>query len=201
MAPHIFETKLAPFVPPLGPQPPNPSFYSPHQVTLQMKEKVFSLTGDDFTVSTVEGQSVCKCKGKMLSLHNKKVFTDLAGQEIFELKNKTLALFKSFTAKSPAGHDFEVKGHFSVGKSHSTCVFKNFSSNEEVELEIRGDWLDRSARIEFGGRPVAHISRSFFNVREMFGDKQTYFVSVAANVDLSMIAALCVCLDEKENEK
>jgi len=28
-----------------------------------------------------------------------------------------------------------------------------------------------------------------------------YFVAVAGNVDLSMIAACCVALDEKENEK
>ena len=31
--------------------------------------------------------------------------------------------------------------------------------------------------------------------------KSQYFVTVAPNVDLSMIAAICVCLDEKENEK
>jgi len=201
MAPHLFETKLAAFVPPLGPQPPNALFYSPNQVTLQMKEKVFSLSGDDFTVKTVDGHEVCKCKGKVLSLHDKKKFTDITGKDIFELKNKTLALFKSFVATSPEGHGFEVKGHFSIGKSHSTCEFKNFADGQKVELEIHGDWFDRSARIEFGGRPVAHISRSFFNVREIFGDKQSYFVSVAPNVDLSMIAALCVCLDEKENEK
>jgi hypothetical protein len=28
-----------------------------------------------------------------------------------------------------------------------------------------------------------------------------YFVHVAPNVDLTMIAAVCVCLDEKENDK
>jgi len=201
MAPHIFETKLAAFTPPLGPQPPNPAFYSPNQVTLQMREKVFSLTGDDFIVQTVDGLPICKVKGKLISLHGKKAFTDMAGQEIFDLKSKTLALFKSFTGTSPVGHNFEVKGHFSIGKSKSTCHFKNFSNGQEIELEIRGDWFDRSADIVYGGLPVAHISRSFVNVREIFGDKQTYFVSVAPNVDLSLIAALCVCLDEKENEK
>jgi uncharacterized protein YxjI len=138
-----------------------------------MREKVFSLTGDDFIVQTTDGLPVCKVKGKLISLHAKKVFTDMGGQEIFELKNKTLALFKSFVATSPVGHDFEVKGHFAVGKSKSTCHFKNFSNGQEVELEIRGDWFDRSADIVFGGVPVAHISRSFVNVREIFGDKQT----------------------------
>jgi len=39
------------------------------------------------------------------------------------------------------------------------------------------------------------------NVREVFGDKQSYFVTVAPGVDLTLIAAICVCLDERENEK
>lgn len=48
---------------------------------------------------------------------------------------------------------------------------------------------------------MATIGRSYFNMREIFGGQQTYYVTVAAGVDLSLIAAICVCLDEKENEK
>lgn len=57
--------------------------------------------------------------------------------------------------------------------SKSTVHFKNASNGREVELDVRGDWFDRSANITFGGEPVAHISRSFFNVREIFADKDT----------------------------
>lgn len=165
--------QLTAFQPPLGPQPANNALYSPDQVTLQMKEKVLSLSGDDFTVKTVDGMDVCKVEGKTLSLHSKKTFTDMAGKEIFELSNKTLALFKSFRGTSPSGYDFEVKGHFGLGKSRSTCEFKNASDGRQLELEIKGDWFDRSATIELGGRPVAEITRKFMNVREIFGDKQT----------------------------
>jgi hypothetical protein len=37
-----------------------------------MKEKVFSLSGDDFTVETVDGTKVCKCKGKVMSISDRK---------------------------------------------------------------------------------------------------------------------------------
>ena len=57
--------------------------------------------------------------------------------------------------------------------SESKVHFKNASDGHEVELDVRGDWFDRSANITFGGQPVAHISRSFFNVREIFADKDT----------------------------
>lgn len=60
---------LKAFDPPLG---PTLSQCLPEPVTLHMKEKAFSLTGDDFTVKTVAGAEVCKCKGKLLSLSDKK---------------------------------------------------------------------------------------------------------------------------------
>ncbi|KAF2769258.1 hypothetical protein EJ03DRAFT_351414 [Teratosphaeria nubilosa] len=195
MAPH-----LVAFTPPLGPQPVNAHLYSPNPVTLQMKEKVFSLSGDDFTVKTVDGLEVCKCHGKVVSAHGKKKFTDMADNELFTLKNKMLAIQKSFHGDSPNGHDFEVKGHFKLMGSRSTVTFKNAADGVEYELEVHGDWIDKSASITYGGRPVAHISRSIFNAREIFGDKQTYFVTVAPNVDLSLIAGICVCIDERENE-
>nr|OQO26957.1 hypothetical protein B0A51_05956 [Rachicladosporium sp. CCFEE 5018] len=192
---------LAPFQVPIGPQPPNVAFYSPEPQTLQMKEKVFSLSGDDFSVTTVSGIQVCKVKGKAVSLHDTKKFTDMMNNELFTLKNKTLAIHKSFVGTSPHGHDFEVKGKFSIGTSKSQVVFKNAADGAAIELDVKGDWFDRKASITLGGRPVAEIQRSFANVRQIFGDKQTYFVTVAPNVDLTLIAALCICLDEKENEK
>ncbi|KAM0701312.1 hypothetical protein Q7P35_011673 [Cladosporium inversicolor] len=192
---------ITPFNPPLGPQPANAAFYSPEPTTLQMKEKILSLSGDDFTITTASGTPVCKCKGKVFSLHGTKAFTDLQGNELFTVKKKMLALQKSFVCDSPQGYSFEVKGHFSFGSSKSSVHFKNAADGQAVELDLKGDWFDRSAKITLNGQPVAEVSRKFFNVREMFGDKQTYFVTVAPNVDLTLIAAICVCLDERENEK
>jgi len=88
-----------------------------------------------------------------------------------------------------------------VGSSKSEVHFTNASNHLPVVLHVKGDWFDRSANITFNDQPVAHISRSFVNVREVFGDKQSYFVTVAPGVDLTLIAAICVCLDERENEK
>ena len=57
--------------------------------------------------------------------------------------------------------------------SKSAVTFKNASDGKQIELEIKGDWMDRSAEITWEGKPVATISRKFFNAREFFGDKQT----------------------------
>jgi len=63
--------------------------------------------------------------------------------------------------------------------------------------------FDKSAQITIGegGPAVASISRSLMTAGQILGGQQTYYVTVAPGVDLSLMAALCVCLDEKENEK
>lgn len=135
---------------------------------------MFSLSGDDFTVRTAEGQDVLKVKGKFISLRDSKKFTDMQDNEIFTLQNKILTIHKSFDGVSPDGaHNFEVKGKWKLMGSKSAVTFKNASDGADVELEVRGDWLDRKAEIKLGDQLVASVSRKFFNAREFFGDKQT----------------------------
>ena len=150
---------MQPFDPPLGPHPPRPDLYAPNSVTLTMKEKVLSLTGDDFTVKTVDGNDVCKVKGKYFSIHDSKKFTDMKGDELFTIKNKMLSIHKSFKGESPNGFGFEVKGHFSIGSSKSSVHFTNAADGKEYELKVKGDWFDRSAAITLDDRPVAEIKR------------------------------------------
>ncbi|KAG8533269.1 uncharacterized protein KY384_002052 [Bacidia gigantensis] len=202
---------LQPFNPPVGILS---NFCQPHPVTLKMKEKGMfsgSITGDDFSITDVNGREVCKCKGKVMSISARKIFTDPSGRELFHLKNKLLALAKSFIGESPDGKQlFEVKGKFSrlaidkllaVLSSKSTISFINASTNQSMTLDLKGDWLDRSAEVTLQGRPVATISRSFLNFGQLVSDKQTYYVNCAPGVDLVLMAAICVCLDERENDK
>lgn len=85
--------------------------------------------------------------------------------------------------------------------SKSSIHFINASNSEAVKLELKGDWLDRSAKVTFQGRPVATIGRSYMNFGQMFSDRQTYYVTVAPGVDVALMAAICVCLDERENDQ
>lgn len=48
---------------------------------------------------------------------------------------------------------------------------------------------------------MAKIRRDFFNAREFFTGGQTYGVEVAPNVDLALIAAIVVGVDEQRNER
>ena len=67
---------------------------------------------------------------------------------------------------------------------------------------MKGNWLDTSAEIvdEASGAVVARIDRKFFNARELLLGHQTYHLTVAPGVDMALLAAMCICLDEKRNE-
>lgn len=83
-----------------------------------------------------------------------------------------------------------------------TVTFKNASTGQPVTLVLSGDMFGRSATIVIeNGPPVAQIKRKSLNVSNLFFDKQTYFVDVAPGVDLALIAAVCICLDEIENDQ
>jgi len=190
--------QLAPVTPPLG---VNPNYCMAKQTTLVLKEKVWSLSGDSFSVTDEAGMAVCKCQGKTFSFSDRKEFADNQGRPLFDLRNKLMSIHKTFYAQAPNGdHLFEVKSKFSIGKSKMIATFNNASTNAPIELLVKGDWFDRSATITLNGMVIAQISRHFMNMREIFAGQQTYYVTIAPNVDLAMMAAICICLDEKENE-
>jgi alkaline phosphatase D len=67
---------------------------------------------------------------------------------------------------------------------------------------MKGNFFDTCADItdSKSGQIVARIDRKLFNARDLFGGQQTYVVSVAQGVDLALMVAMCICLDERRNE-
>lgn len=88
-----------------------------------------------------------------------------------------------------------------VGSNKTYGKFHSTRGRDEV-LFMKGDFFDTKATItdEATGTVVATIDRKFFNAKEMIFGKQTYAVTVAPGMDISLVVAMCVALDEKENE-
>jgi uncharacterized protein YxjI len=71
---------------------------------------------------------------------------------------------------------------------------------------MKGKWHAVTASIidESNGMVVAEIKRDLGGVglgREAIFNKQTYEVKVAPGVDMALMAAMCICLDEKTDKK
>ncbi len=68
---------------------------------------------------------------------------------------------------------------------------------------MKGNWFDSYADIvdESTGAIVARIDRKLLSGRDIFFGQQTYAVQVAPGADMALMAAMCICLDEKNNEQ
>jgi len=68
---------------------------------------------------------------------------------------------------------------------------------------MKGGWFDHSADIveTTSGATVARIDRKMLNARDLAFGQDTYAVVVAPGVDAALMAALCICFDEKNHEK
>lgn len=191
---------------------------------LVLKERLASLSGDSFHVTTAAGQPVVQVKGEAFSLSGRKHVQDLNGNNLFDIRKQHFALFSTYYCEDANKQKvMEVKSkfssmaypsiysmlpentltHFSVGTSKATVTFNNaLAGGQPVELSMKGDFLDRKADIvdTATGEPVASIRKKSLNMRNLLGGQQTYIVAVAPGVDISLIVAMCVCFDEKNNE-
>ncbi|EOD45603.1 putative duf567 domain protein [Neofusicoccum parvum] len=192
--------QLPPYPTPLG---IFPSFFARQAEPLVLKEKVMSLSGDSFSVKTVDGRAILQVKGEYFSLSGRKHVMDMQGNVLFTIRKEHFSIPACYYAEDPSGRRIlEVKSKFSFLSSKANCNFTSVDGKKE-SLHMKGDFFDTTADItdEATGQLVATIDRKFFNAREIFGGQQTYVVTVAPNVDMAVIAAMCICLDEKRNEK
>lgn len=86
--------------------------------------------------------------------------------------------------------------------SKATIQFRA-KDGRDIVLKMKGNWFDTAADIveESSGAVVARIDRSLLNKRELLWGQQTYALTVAPGVDMALMVAACVALDEKNNEK
>ncbi|WRT66012.1 uncharacterized protein IL334_002963 [Kwoniella shivajii] len=189
---------LHPINPPLG---LHANYFAQQPTTLVLKEKVFSWSGDDFSVKDTNGHTVVRCHGQSMSFRDRKVINDANGQFLFGLRNKLLSIHKTFVGETQDERElFRIRKRMSLG-SKMEATFVNPATSQTITLVLKGDFWGGSADISIENGPVvAQISRELFNARQIFGDQQTYYVTVAPGVDLALIAAICICFDEAKNE-
>ncbi|KAE8419495.1 tubby C-terminal-like domain-containing protein [Aspergillus pseudocaelatus] len=178
-------------------------FIAQQSEVLVLKEKVLSLSGDSFDVRLVSGEPTFRIKGKPLSISGRKSVFDMAGNHLFDIVKEHLHLHSTYAIQALDGSKLlEVKSSFSLIGSNATATFTSPSTDGIVSLNMKGNWRSRKASIvdDATGAVVAQIDRKRFNARQIFFHQQTYAVMVAPGVDLALIAALCVCFDEKNND-
>ncbi|KAG5663261.1 hypothetical protein KAF25_001197 [Fusarium avenaceum] len=179
------------------------SFIANQTETLVLKEKVMSLTGDSFDIKLANGQPILKVEGKVMSISGRKKVFDMNGNHLFSIAKEHLHIHTTYAVEDPNGVKImEVKNSFKLIGSKATATFTSNNGTAEV-LEMKGSWFDFAADIfdKSTNTVVARIDRKLLSGRDVLFGQQTYALMVAPGVDMALMAALCICMDEKNNEK
>ncbi|KAJ5191923.1 uncharacterized protein N7498_010908 [Penicillium cinerascens] len=178
-------------------------FVSSEPQTLVLREKVLSVSGDSFEIKLADGQPILKVHGAWVSLSGRKKVEDAHGKHLFDIVKEHLHLHSTYAIEDPHHKKVcEVKSNLTVLGSKATATFTDHN-DKAVTFIMKGGWYDHSADIvnHKTGQTVARIDRKLLSGRDLAFGQQTYAVIVAPGVDAALIAALCICFDEKNNDE
>ncbi|KAK3358806.1 tubby C-terminal-like domain-containing protein [Lasiosphaeria hispida] len=171
--------------------------------TLVLREKVMSLSGDSFEIKLQNGQPVLRVQGKVMSISGRKSVYDMAGTHLFDIVKEHLHIHATYAALDPSGRKLlEVKSSFALLGSKATATFTNATTGTPESLQMKGNWFDSAADIVDlkSGATVGRIDRKLLSGRDILFGQQTYALTVAPGADMALMVAMCICMDEKNNE-
>ncbi|KAF2755383.1 DUF567-domain-containing protein [Pseudovirgaria hyperparasitica] len=170
--------------------------------SLMIKERVMSLSSDNFEIYTVDGKMAFKVAGKYFSLSGRKELYDSNNKHLFTIRKRHLTIHTTFYLEDPAGKEIlEAKSSFAMFGSKFTARFTSLDGRA-VELKLKCNFFDTAQITDANNQnlPLAQINRIHFKKRDLFLGQQVYELIVYPGVDMSLMVAMCICLDEKKNE-
>ncbi|TMW57889.1 hypothetical protein Poli38472_013363 [Pythium oligandrum] len=185
-------------------------FCSSTAVTLHLKDKFWSLSGDDFTICDVQtGQVYFRIRGSDFSLSERKALLDENYVAIAHMREApftlTNDLFNVYADADSKKFLFTIESTLSVFSSVLKVNFLNQVTGMRCKMGLEGDWRARNAVIWLDageGRfiVVARVTRAATTGRSILLGKHDYYVEIAPNVDLALIVLICVAMDESSRD-
>jgi len=193
-----------------------------HSLDLAMKEKVLSLSGDDFTITDKEsGQPMYKIHGKAFSMRDKKKLLDVHGNMIGTIKEKHLTMHRRmYILDSDKMVRVVVRksSYFQLAASADAWILKKPLKMDDInkaetksrpaDICMGGNWRSKnfifvmnpsSPAVQIAGgqqQVIAKTQRKGMNARGLLAGKDTYYIHIPAYVDAALILLLSVTLDE-----
>lgn len=180
-------------------------FCAPYPIELTVQRKMLTVTGGDFTVTDANGNIVFKVAGKVLSLHDRRVLQDIAGNPLLTMKEKTFSMHNRWEAFRGDNSDdqnllFAAKKSSVFQLKTALDVFMAANKDEKLcDFHVKGSYFDRSCTVYHADRIVAEMKRKHTVANVLLG-KDTFLVVVQPGVDYAFIVALIVILDEINKE-
>ncbi|KAI3677710.1 hypothetical protein L6452_36976 [Arctium lappa] len=186
----------------------SPHFLAPYPIDLTIVKKLLTLSDGNFAVADLNGNVIFKVKGKHISLRDRRLLLDAAGNPILSFQKKLLSIHNRWVVFRGDSSDtkdiiFSAKQSSLIQFKTSLDVFLGFNEKEDVcDFKVKGSWFDRSCTIyaRDGTTIVAQMHKKHTVQSIAFG-KDTFAVTVYPNVDYAFVVALVVILHEINEEK
>uniref|UniRef100_A0A0D6R3E9 Protein LURP-one-related 15 n=1 Tax=Araucaria cunninghamii TaxID=56994 RepID=A0A0D6R3E9_ARACU len=181
-------------------------FCAPYPIELTVQQKAISFSGGDFTVTDSGGNVVFKVAGKVMSLHDRRVLQDAAGNPLLTLKQKTFTMHRTWEAYRGNSSDqqnflFTARKSSMIQLKTALDVFLAGNKDEKhTDFHVKGSFLERSCTIYRGDRIVAEMKRKHTVTNVLLG-KDTFVVVMQPGIDYAFIVALIVLLDEINDDR
>ncbi|KAD6120312.1 hypothetical protein E3N88_11583 [Mikania micrantha] len=174
-----------------------PNFLAPRPVDLIIDKKLWN---GNFTITDVNGNVVFKVKEKFMSLRERRVLFDAAGNPILSFQKKVMSFLESWQAFKGDSKDSKDK-LFSVKRSSlfqirvSLNVFLASNAQNPYDFKVKGSWFGGSCTIyaRDGTTIIAKMEKKHTVGSVLFG-KDKFKVTVHPNVDYAFIVALILIL-------
>ncbi|CAL5192424.1 unnamed protein product [Lathyrus oleraceus] len=180
-----------------------PQYCAPYAIDLTIVRKVMTISDGNFAVTDVNGNMVFNVKGSLVTLRDRRVLLDAAGNPITTLRRKIVTMhdrWEAFRGESTEAKDliFTLKRSSLIQFKTKLHVFLAGNTKEDVcDFKVKGSWLERSCMIYAGesNNIVAQMHKKH-TVESVLIGKDQFMVTVYPNVDYAFIVALIVILDE-----
>jgi uncharacterized protein YxjI len=155
-----------------------------------IRERMFRL-GEDSDITDESGHPVLHVDGKVLSLRNRLIIRDTAGQEVAQVYRKLIALRPTYQISIGGEQIAQVRKR----------MFTPFRDRFVIDIPgpddytVTGDLFDHEFTVSQGGRTVATVSKRWFTFRD------TYAVEIAPGVNEVLILASVLAVDLAEDQE
>jgi len=149
-----------------------------------MKQELFTF-GDKFEIRQEDGQMAFYVDGEAFSIGKKLSFEDPQGNELLFISQKLLSWGPTYELYRGDEHVATIKKELFT---FFQCTF-DIHSEDQGDLDAKGDFTDHEYTITREGEAVAQISKQWFSWSD------TYGVDIAENEDPVLILACTVVID------
>ncbi|KAK8283450.1 hypothetical protein V6Z11_D08G092900 [Gossypium hirsutum] len=169
-----------------------PEYCYPQPVDLAVVREVLTISEGKFAVSDINGNIMFKIKGKIFSIHDRRLLTDAAGNPVCTLRHKVWG--ESTEEKDLI---FTVKRSSMIQLKTKLHVFLATNPKENVcDFKVEGSWLERSCIIYSGeSNTILAQDAQEAQFESVLLGKDKFMVAVYPNVDYAFVVALIAILD------